>query len=128
MRISDWSSDVCSSDLAHQRHLVGHRIKPWLFDFAINSHDLADRTLNIDRYLGIANITTLQRIFDRACQLIGGLVSRVDGAHQWHGNPPARVHLPFAAEFGHVENIDADRIERTDSSAERRVGKEGVRT
>src|SRR3546814_14617097 len=24
MRISDWSSDVCSSDLAHEEHLRGH--------------------------------------------------------------------------------------------------------
>src|SRR3546814_14890726 len=30
MRISDWSSDVCSSDLAQRHHVVGceHRVRP----------------------------------------------------------------------------------------------------
>src|SRR3546814_1498863 len=67
VRISDWSSDVCSSDL-----------------------------------------------FDRLRQFVGGLVARVDGADQRHGNASACVHLHFAAELWHVEDIDVDRVKRTD--------------
>src|SRR3546814_16614600 len=99
MRISGWSSDVCSSDL-------GDRIKSRLLDFAIDRHDLTDRAFDIDGYLRVTDITPLQRVFDRLRQFVGGLVARVDGADQRPGTASACVHLHFAAELWHVEDID----------------------
>src|SRR3546814_20499510 len=104
MRISDWSSDVCSSDL------------------------LTDRAFDIDGYLRVTDITPLQRVFDRLRQFVGGLVARVDGADQRHGNASACVHLHFAAELWHVEDIDVDRVKRTDQRGPvREIGRASCR-
>src|SRR3546814_16433562 len=89
MRISDWSSDVCSSDL------------------------LTDRAFDIDGYLRVTDITPLQRVFDRLRQFVGGLVARVDGAAQRHGNASGCVNLHFPDELWPVHNIEVDRAKET---------------
>src|SRR3546814_4152113 len=45
MRISDWSSDVCSSDLATElramKNYAGHRLSPWLGHLMVSRQETA---------------------------------------------------------------------------------------
>src|SRR3546814_19322470 len=104
MRISDWSSDVCSSDLAAELRL--HRLLPVT--------DAEQRDARIEDRLRDARATLVDHRRGAA---------REDDATGSH---------PFEGFLGRVERrdlaVDAGLADAAGRSEERRVGKEGVRT
>src|SRR3546814_17544343 len=104
MRISDWSSDVCSSDLVQVRTSV--RLEKC---YLKHGTSIAVRLYVIDKVPGGAIAATIQRSSIR--ELIGALAI------------PARTALVLApaAPLRRSANPSLFR------SAQRRVGKEGVR-
>src|SRR3546814_14110693 len=70
------------SNDAHQRHLVGDRIKSRLLDFAIDRHDLTDRAFDIYGSLRVTAITHLPRVFNTQRQFVGGAVG-TEPCREW---------------------------------------------
>src|SRR3546814_21097731 len=99
MLISDWSSDVCSSDL---RHRIA--IRPLVF---INSWQLISR--DVGTRLPLNNATV------------------VAGIRRGTGNPILVVIAGRRAGIGHLGHVKI-RPPLIPRSEERRVGKEGVST
>src|SRR3546814_2535203 len=64
MRISDWSSDVCSSDLRGQQRLVG------LGEVALGDHGAADAA--VDRRADLGELQEIGRAScrERVCQYV----------------------------------------------------------
>src|SRR3546814_17190665 len=102
MRISDWSSDVCSSDLKSRAlHRAGEEVARHLVERP-ERFDLSHRDRQRPRTIGEIDIGQ----FDRIVREIG-----LDAIGKAAGNLAVDAQIN-AAEFGR--------------SAERRVGKEGV--
>src|SRR3546814_14788321 len=101
MRISDWSSDVCSSDLSDIRKLVSFGTR----------HTLSD-TKSDTRGIGAAR-RWIHAEFERISAQCGGCLEVIDVAGTISGEE--RIHEP-------TEVVSVLRSE------ERRVGTEGVNT
>src|SRR3546814_11684346 len=102
MRISDWSSDVCSSDLAdlfeRHRQALGHFLRgrlaaAFVEELAAAAHQLVDR------------LDHMHRDADRAC-LVG------DRAGDRLTDPPGRIGREFiaAAIFEFADRLDWRRL------------------
>src|SRR3546814_20232788 len=118
MRISDWSSDVCSSDLLSYGELAGERMKHGLMlHDPEESHDcFSDNTHNSHFYdaMGIQNV-----YLGRYVRTDGSMVSG-----------PSLSGLVVAVDPALDQEVRG-RLEATAAalkSEESRVGKEGVRT
>src|SRR3546814_16563929 len=123
MRISDWSSDVCSSDLASA---------PWL----TQALDAASRQYYDAPcgYIGqggtIPLMSLLQQGFPRSQFMVCGVLGPQSNAH----GPNEFLHVPYgkkltAAVAQTIAALPAHRISGSRvRSAERRVGNEGVST
>src|SRR3546814_2419140 len=86
MRISDWSSDVCSSDLPRQRRVAPERDQRehqrrrgrelddarYRLAVAATAEHVAEEFRRLDRTLGVGDLP------DRAAQLVGGGTADVD--------------------------------------------------
>src|SRR3546814_13578039 len=113
MRISDWSSDVCSSDLLYAAWIVGERIVSWGI---IHATFIAD-----DRSGCNPGGACWAFVVNRLPQFLFGFYPE---AERWRAlaavlAPPALMLLAVAPEF---------RGRRLVRLEERRVGKECVRT
>src|SRR3546814_14252365 len=96
MRISDWSSDVCSSDLFKRTTILGYEI-PWNnFDFSYGAY-----------------IALEQRHVERKCAALACYASQ---QHRRYADPEYVRHL------ARVHGVKVNR----ERSEERRVGNDGV--
>src|SRR3546814_13113827 len=122
MRISDWSSDVCSSDLLRHLVHVGHRAVDLLHARRL-------------RFGGCRNLACeggdLADLADDAVEGIAGLVDELDAGFDLLGaggdeflDVPGGVGRSLG-ERAHLVGDDGEALAR---SEERRCGKGGVRT
>src|SRR3546814_18215208 len=80
MRISDWSSDVCSSDLAHHDDLQG--------------------------LLSVGMLALLEAV---ALQHLDHLAALVEGAHEGDHDPQV-VQAPLVAHLAHGLALESERV------------------
>src|SRR3546814_2601609 len=114
MRISDWSSDVCSSDLIDHRH-AGH------IGIAAGRTNLSD---NVERSIGedfgadtgIAQILWLQLVDQCRLQLRGGQAAGMNLADQRKGDHAAAIDRVFAGQIGLTEHREDRKSTRLNSS------------
>src|SRR3546814_19875485 len=71
MRISDWSSDVCSSDLAD--NLIDLKSAELLTDWCADILDAGGRGSQESSMAKVAVSEALYRVADRSVQILGGL-------------------------------------------------------
>src|SRR3546814_1556830 len=84
MRISDWSSDVCSSDLAGDHRLVQRRVA--VGDGGVDLDHLVATIMGVDRYAGFARPAQVEGLAIRGSPVSlpkpGGDRLGVDGVGQ----------------------------------------------
>src|SRR3546814_17835197 len=112
MRISDWSSDVCSSDLAvkHVHH------------FAVEQAEVAD--IAGDRLGGDAVVDAVEGSGAPALQPAVAPAAAADGVHHFGAAHPGRDHL--AHDLGRVLQVDVDPNDDRDCNVSHAPGQGGV--
>src|SRR3546814_9121534 len=80
MRISDWSSDVCSSDLDNSREIEGNN-PVWLIDDFADAQVAADRTqhVGVDRREAVARSQQVDHLGNRRLRTLKEIAADAGG-------------------------------------------------
>src|SRR3546814_5802489 len=128
MRISDWSSDVCSSDL---RHLARLAMAETRTSFAIADYDQCSETEALTTLNGLADPVDMDELFNKffALLLVAAttIIAPTSAASLANASAPVST-TPTAAPAFLLGSFAFDASEGFTRSEERRVGKECVST
>src|SRR3546814_11715986 len=123
MRISDWSSDVCSSDLLrardrlHQTGLADDRVISGLGNLAIDRDIAAARFTEVYGNQWLTHITLTETQRNLLPELVGGLAGRVQRSRKGNRDLARPVELQLALiELVHPADADQNTVDRTDNT------------
>src|SRR3546814_11175263 len=120
MRISDWSSDVCSSDLGDRADLLGRRGDPVL-------RDVVDQRLAVDEAPDEPRTGDAVDLGPLAGDPLARPVVQIARQRRLADRRPAGRAVGFDAALEET-GIETERAKQADRSEERRVGQECVST
>src|SRR3546814_5707508 len=137
MRISDWSSDVCSSDLRQPDHAI--RIRNETLDFLVQRPDpgrvievddrhvlIEDLARRVVARLAILVVAALARLVQQLVHLRVAVLRIVDAALAGDELVQVAVGIDAARPADQIGRVGAGVLRC--GSEERRVGEEGVRS